>query len=391
MLCMSMLLVFVSSLALSSSQDLAEPSCAAPALLQASAQRALMEASNSSKNASKVGHNKSEQKDIKKHSDTVKKEGQEDIKKHSHERKTMPTYSEVDKNKDGVLTPKEFQKTQQQVDNESAEKKDKGNEKTNAADSSDDQSATQGSESKSHKPSHDKKKERVGGKGHGVAESSDNVVPAPKMPSYSDVDMNNDGVLTPSEFEKRRANVIAEIEKRVRKVIKNESKLEDLKLGLERKIDEMPAYEDLDTNRDGVLTPAEYTTAGDTAMAKNLSYKKLDLDNDGAVTPEEFKDASEMWAAEMTKLVQEKVEEIRKARDERRQLEQEIDRMQSYSDLDDKRDGVVTPAEYVKEVRASHGAWSVNSNTSAREAKAGASATGLGSLAGLAALVLSAL
>jgi len=324
-----------------------------------------MEASNKSKKSKSA--NKSETKDAKKHSDESE----------------MPTYSEVDKNKDGVLTPKEFQKTKQAVAKKTAEENEKKQEEKKEEEKADADKKKESELEKKKAEDEKQKKAHAGGKGHGAAENSS--VPAPKMPSFSDVDSNGDGVLTPSEFQKERAKVVARIEQHVKKVIKHENLLEDLKLGLIRKIDEMPAYEDLDKDRDGVLIPAEYKTSRHTAMAKNLSYATLDLDSDGAVTPEEFKVASETWAAEMTKEVQEKVEELSKIRDERRQLEKEIDRMQSYNDLDDKRDGVVTPAEYAAERKASHGAWSVNGNTSA---KSGASATGLGSLAGLAALVL---
>lgn len=379
-----MLLVFLSSLALSASEDLPEPSCAAPVLLQASAQRALMEASNSSgKKAKHKGHRNNS---------------------------AMPTYSDVDNNKDGVLTPKEFHKKEHEVASTSD---DEDEEPTQAISPI----------SKDLLKAPEPPVQITPNKANAVRKVAENLgdevpnrkawrtpvpnrtikspsespaVPAPKLPSYSDIDMNKDGVLTPNEFQQKRIKVIAAIEKQVRKVIKHENKLEDLKLNLERQIDEMPAYEDLDKNRDGVLTPAEYSTSSTTAMAKNLSYKALDLDGDGAVTPDEFEIASEKWAAEMAKKVQETIAAIGKAREERRQLEQEIDRMQSYNDLDSvKRDGVVTPSEYIHEMNAVKGAWSVEGNASARggikpdlKAKAGASARGLGGLVGLVALVL---
>jgi len=209
------------------------------------------------------------------------------------------------------------------------------------------------------------------------------------MPSYSELDANGDGVVTPTEFQTESVKVIKKIQKHVDNVLEHMKELEEQKLSLEKQIDEMPAYEDLDKNTDGVVTPAEYKGSQRSALAQTLSYKSLDQNRDGTVTPVEFKEASEKWAANMTKRVQLKTQQVKEAREERRQLEKQIDMLHSYKDLDHKRDGVVTPEEYAEEMKIAHGDWDVKQDAKAIEAephKANAMAAGLG-LAGIATLV----
>jgi hypothetical protein len=209
------------------------------------------------------------------------------------------------------------------------------------------------------------------------------------MPSYSELDANADGVVTPTEFQTESVKVIKKIQKHVDNVLERMKKLEEEKLSLEKQIDEMPAYEDLDNNTDGVVTPAEYKGSKRSALAQTLSYKSLDQNRDGTVTPVEFKEASEKWAANMTKRVQLKTQQVNEAREERRQLEKQIDMLHSYKDLDHKRDGVVTPEEYAEEMNIAHGDWDVKPGAKAIKTephKANAMVAGLG-LAGIVTLV----
>lgn len=207
------------------------------------------------------------------------------------------------------------------------------------------------------------------------------------MPSYSELDANADGVVTPTEFQAESVKVIERIQKHVDKVLEHMEELEEQKLSLEREIDEMPAYEDLDKSTDGVVTPAEYKGSKRSAMAWMLSYKSLDQNRDGTLTPDEFKEASDKWAANMTEQVQLKTQQVTEAREERRRLEKQIDMLHSYKDLDHKRDGVVTPEEYAEEMKSAHGDWDVKQEPhKTKPHKADAMAAGLG-LAGIATLV----
>lgn len=356
-----LLSVLLSVLAMSFAQEVLQADCAAPALLQADRRDAevqyeLVEEANSSK----AGKGGSTSQNLNVSNKSKEESGKEHDANHSK--------------KTGKVSKKE-------TDAESAHGGQKAaHQEASKKDEDKDVESADGKEKDAHHEA--SKKDEKHAAGHGERKEVTEA-DAPKMPSYADVDVNKDGVLTPNEFQKKRAKVIVEIETKVRKVIKHEDKLEKLKLSLEREVDEMPAYEDLDKNRDGVMTPAEYTTSSDTTMSKDLSYKTLDQNSDGTVTPEEFKAASEKWAAMMTQKIQTKHEELSKARQERRQLEQDIDKMQSYKDLDAKRDGVVTPAEYAKEAKAVHGTWSVDETVQ----KAGAAASSVG-FAGLVALCL---
>lgn len=359
-----MLSVLLSVLAMSFAHELLESDCTAPALLQADrrvgeVQNQLVEEANSSK-ASKGGNTSKNKK--------VSNESKEEKgKKQNTNQSNKGNFSQKETDAE---TADDEEMVSKMAAHKNASKKDKNEHAENA----------HGEEKASHQQA--SKKDNKHKAGHGAK----TLVPGedlPKMPSYADADVNNDGVLTPKEFQKKRAKVVAEIEKKVHQVIKREEKLENQKLSLEREVDEMPAYEDFDKDRDGVMTPVEYRTFSVTAMSKDLSYKSLDQNNDGTLTPEEFRAASERWAAEMTKKIQKKNEELTKAREERRQLEQEIDTMQSYKDFDAKRDGVVTPAEYADKAKAAHGTWSVDETAQ----KAGAAASSVG-FAGLVALCL---
>jgi len=218
----------------------------------------------------------------------------------------------------------------------------------------------------------------------------------PTMPPYTDIDGNKDGVLTPKEFQNKRSKEIEAIEKKVAEVIQQEKVVEDAKLTLERQIDTMPSYENIDGNKDGVVTPAEYQASSNTAMAKQLSYKVLDENADGAVTPDNFKHASETWAAGVKAQIEEQINELARVRAEQRKLEQELDSLESYEDLDKQRDGVITRSEYRQHVQAAKGSWSVESPAAAMKVpgsqaagassanqnhqvqKAGSATTGLG-------------
>lgn len=187
---------------------------------------------------------------------------------------------------------------------------------------------------------------------------------AAKMPSYKKIDKNSDGVMTPKEFQDESKRVIHKLHEQIHKALEQSDKLEKQKLAIEKEIDMMPSYEDIDINRDGVVTPAEHSQfSAKSSLAESLSYKALDANNDGAVTPQEFKLASEKWTAEMARRVEKKRQDIAEVREQRRQSEEQIDELATYNDLDLRRDGVVTPQEYITEKELRDGNWSVQNRT----------------------------
>ncbi|MDD2399834.1 MAG: EF-hand domain-containing protein [Sulfurovum sp.] len=156
------------------------------------------------------------------------------------------------------------------------------------------------------------------------------------QPQFIEFDLNNDGKITPKEFEEGRT-------KRMTKLAQEGKML--------RNAGNAPAFEEIDTDKDGTITPNELEAhqmqqmqnpnkgngmmRGGRGMAQNRGmnqpeFAEYDLNNDGKITPKEFEEGR---TKRMAKLAQEG------------KMLRNAGNAPAFEDIDTDKDGTITPNE----------------------------------------------
>lgn len=204
----------------------------------------------------------------------------------------MPTFADVDANKNGMISPEEFEKHQEM-----------------------------------HMKYMCKYMMGMGGKS------------MMKMPTFGECDLNGDGYITVSEFKEAHAKRMAKYAKDGR-MMKNMANA--------------PTFNHIDANKDGKITPEEFqkhqtmhmqNMCGNTTKGMMMSsgktysmmgmhkFSEFDLNNDGQITENELQEAH-------TKLMTQHAKEGR--------MMKNVDNAPTFADIDTDKNGKISTQEFEK-------------------------------------------
>ena len=110
------------------------------------------------------------------------------------------------------------------------------------------------------------------------------------MPSFTELDLNNDGSLTLEEMQGYRASRFDAADTNGDGLLQAEEMISAAEARVEKRVEAM--LERFDTDKDGALSRDEMPAAGERhAKRSERMFERADADGNGAISEEEFKSA----------------------------------------------------------------------------------------------------